>query len=130
MLKEARSTMYTEVSAIYKHFRGLGYDNISEFTREVRSDLSPEAWGSYFNGRKGEFRRPDLRSLLIMMHELSLSPNEIEKILVIRGEHKIASLIAKEDISPEEKTLISQYRKITDKGNRELIKKMLHSLRG
>jgi hypothetical protein len=131
MAKQIHTKMLPEVEVLFKRFKSLGYDKISEFTRDVKSDLAQESWGFYFNGRKGEFGSPDVRSLLIMAHELSLKPEAIKSLLLARGENKIADLVVAGELTSEEKKIIEGIRGLAgDAKKLKLVKDLLAGLRG
>jgi len=108
-----------------KKWRATGHDKISEFIRDVKSDLTQETWGAVMNRDK----RPDLRTLMIMCAEMNCSPEEMQGLLRTRGEAKVALWVAPTTVTSEETKIIEGYRALDGK-KKKLVVNLINQLRG
>ena len=113
-----------EQEILNRRYRSTRCTTVSQLVRELNSELSIETWSAILN--RGE--RPNLRTLLIMCAELSFPPDEISKILIDRGETKIAKLIAPSPVSSLEMGVIEKIRTV-GASNFKLINSLIDSLR-
>ena len=116
-----------EKKLLAKKFKETGHDKISEFIRDVKSELTQETWGAILN--RGN--RPATKTLLTMASELNFTVDELKEILAERGEHQIAAWIAPTSLTSEEKKIIESVRALNgDTKKLKLVKDLLAGLRG
>lgn len=116
-----------EKKLIVSKFKSLGHDKISDFVRDVKSELTQETWGAILNRGK----QPELKTLLKMASDLNFTSDELKNVLLARGEKQIAAWIAPTSLSAEEQKIIEKYRALNgDTKKTRLISDMLDNLRG
>jgi hypothetical protein len=116
-----------EKKLMEKKFKATGHDKISEFIRDVKSELTQETWGAVLN--RGS--KPELKTLLKMASDLNYTVDELKEILLARGEHQIAAWIAPTSLTSEEKKIIESVRALNgDVKKLKLVKDLLAGLRG
>jgi hypothetical protein len=117
----------SEKTLILKKFKALGHDKISDFVRDVKSELTQETWGAILNRGK----QPELKTLLKMASDLNFTAEELKQVLIARGEKQVAAWIAPTSLNAEEQKIIEKYRALKgDPTKTKLIAGMLDSLRG
>jgi hypothetical protein len=95
-----------ERKLITSKFKALGHDKISDFVRDVKSELTQETWGAVLN--RGS--KPELKTLLKMAADLNFTTAELNSILLARGEKQIAAWISPTSLTAEEQKIIEKFR--------------------
>ncbi|KAF0218834.1 MAG: hypothetical protein FD174_2617 [Geobacteraceae bacterium] len=116
-----------EIEFLQRKFAALGYNTVSDFMRDRRSELTKETVTAIiYRGKK-----PDLRSLLKLSVDLGLTTDEMTGLLIARGEKQIAKWVAPVEISRGEQEVIEKVRAMKgDKGKLKLVNDLLDNLRG
>ncbi len=116
-----------EKALMQKKFKALGHDKISDFVRDVKSELTQETWGAVLN--RGN--KPELKTLLKMAADLNYTVDELKEVLLARGERQVAAWIAPTSLTAEEQKVIEKYRALKgDTKKTKLVSDMLDNLGG
>ena len=116
-----------EKQLIVSKFRSLGHDKISDFVRDVKSELTQGTWGAVLNRGKS----PELKTLLKMAADLNFTVDELKAVLLNRGEKQIAGWIAPTSLTAEEQRIVEKFRALNgDMKKTHLVSDLLDNLRG
>lgn len=116
-----------EKKLIVSKFKALGHDKISDFVRDVKSELTQETWGAVLNRGK----TPELKTLLKMAADLNFTVEELKAVLFARGEQQIAAWIAPTSLTSEEQKIVEKFRALKGDAKRtRLVSDLLDNLGG
>jgi hypothetical protein len=109
---------------LQRKYLGFGCETIAEFVRKTHSILSCETWGAVLN--RGD--KISVRTLMVMCAELNCSAEEMNKLLVDRGEVVIAKWVKPGQFTLEEGRIVERIRKIVDPKKIKLLQDMIDNL--
>lgn len=113
-----------ENDILRKKFQGKGMQ-MAEWLRSINSQLSHETYSRIIN----RDRPVSLENLLIMAVELGCATDEIKEMLLLRGDKKIAELVAPAALSDEDQRFLEKLHALKgDQGKLKLVSDLLDTL--